>query len=283
MKVSRAIRNQAGFSLIELMIASFIGFLAMMGVLYLYKNQSKTMLIQSGASEMRMNGQFTLNESQYYLAHAGLGLPANMKNLFLSGGDLVIRMNTTRKSSAASMDAASNTSVTYYRIPLADTGLFSNRAWAAAQVGSGVVEAAIISVAPKAGDPSGALVALSGDKAKFSAGTDLYPEERIRLHRCLGSGADTAENDFRVLQDDPGKRAGLVQDSLTLAEGIESLTYKWFLINRDSVAALPNNLDSLQRTEIIVVARSRYQDRKASGDGYKRDTLTAKVGYRRTL
>jgi hypothetical protein len=278
-----ASRGQAGFSLVELLVASLIGTMAILGILYLYKSQHKTMLVQSGASEMRMNGQFTLNEAQYYLGHAGLGLPSNFGNLLESGGDLVIRMNTAKKSCPAAMDPASNTSVTYFRIARTDTALFSGKAFAASLLGSGVVEAPIVGVAPKSGDPAGALIALAGDKSGFSAATTLYPVERVRLHRCSGEGADTAEGDFRILQEDPGKRAGLRQDSLTLAEGIESLGYRYFLLNRDSAAFIPSRLDSLQRIEIRVVARSRIKDRDAGGDGYKRDTLTAKVGYRRSL
>lgn len=275
--------GQKGFSLVELLIASLVGFLAMTGILYLYKTQHKNMMVQGGASEMRMNGQYTLNESLYYLAHTGLGLPPNFRNLAVSSGDLVIRMNTSKKSSPASMDPSSNVSVTVYRIPRADMPIFSGRAFAAAMVGSGFLEAAILSVDPQPGDPSGALVSLAAGKSGFSPATTLYPVERIRLHRCTGAGADTAEGDFRVLQENPGKRAGLVQDSLTLAEGIESLSYRYFLINRDSVAALPSSLDSLQRIRIIVVAKSPVKDRDVSGDGYRRDTLTAKVAYRRSL
>lgn len=36
--------------------------------------------------------EFTLNEAQYYLGHAGLGLPSNFRNLVESSGDLVFRM-----------------------------------------------------------------------------------------------------------------------------------------------------------------------------------------------
>lgn len=276
-------RTQAGFSLLELLIASFIGFMAMVGILYLYKSQHKNMMLQGGASEMRMNGQFTLNEAQYYLARAGLGLPANFKNLFESSGDLVIRANPSKKSSQASMDPSSNTSVTVFRIPGADTALFSGRAYAAAPVTGGVLESAILGVAPMAGDPASALVSLAGDKNAFAPATILYPVERVRLHRCGGTGSDTAEGDFRVLPENPGKRPGLKQDSLTLAEGIESLSYRYILINGDIVSALPMALDSLQRIEVRVVAKSQVRNRSAEGDGYKRDTLTARVGYRRSL
>ncbi len=276
-------RRQAGFSLLELLFASFLGLIALTGILYLYKGQHKNMLMQSGASEMRMNGQFALGEAQHYLAHIGLGLPANTRNLTVSNGDLVIRMNPTKKSSPAAMDASSNTSETSYRIPRGDTALFANKAYAAALVGSSVVEAPIKAVVPCPGVPALALVTLVGSKTGFSVATTLYPLERVRLHRCTGVGTDTAEGEFRILQDDPGIRIGIKRDTLTLAEGIESLDYRYFMRSHAASNALPVSLDSLAQVEVIVVAKSAIADRSAAGDGHKRDTLTAKVSYRRSL
>lgn len=276
-------RRQAGFSLLELLLASFLGLLALSGILYLYKGQHKTMAVQGGISEMRMNGQFTLSEAQYYLSHAGLGLPANFQNLVQDAGDLVIRMNPSKRSAAAAMDPASNGTHTVYRISSADSSLFSGKAYAAALAGSGMAEAPIVAVVPRPGFPAESLVRLSGSKAGFSASTTLFPVDRVRLHRCSGLGADTVEGDFRVLRDDPGLRAGLAQDTLTLAEGIESIGYRYILNNRATVAALPANLDSLLMVEVTVVARSGVVDRAASGDGIRRDTLRARAGYRRSL
>ncbi len=61
--------GQKAYSLLELLTASFIGIVAVTGILYVYKIQHKSMLTQTSISEMRMNGQFTLNEAQ--LTRAG--------------------------------------------------------------------------------------------------------------------------------------------------------------------------------------------------------------------
>jgi hypothetical protein len=275
--------RQAGFSLLELLLASFLGLLALSGILYLYKGQHKTMAVQGGISEMRMNGQFTLSEAQHYLTHVGLGLPANFRNLSLEGGDMVVRMNPSKRSAAASMDPASNGTETVYRISAADAWPFADMAYAAALVGGGAVEAPILSVVPRPGFPAESLVRLKGSKTGFSAATTLFPVDRVRLHRCTGIGADTVAGDFRVLRDDPGLRPGLKQDTLTLAEGIDSIGYRYVLNNRTVVGALPVSLDSLLQVEVTVVAVSSVQDRDAAGDGRKRDTLRARVGYRRSL
>lgn len=275
--------REAGFSLLELLLASFLGLIALGGILYVYKGQHKSMAVQGGAAEMRMNGQFTLSEAQHYLSHVGLGLPSNFRNLSLEGGDLVLRMNPAKKSAAGAMDPSSNPSRTTYRIPAADTALFAGKAYAAALVGGGVVEAAIAGLVPRPGFPSEALLTLEGGKSGFSAATTLFPVDRVRLHRCTGIGADTVEGDFRVLMDDPGLRPGLRQDTLTLAEGIESIGYRYVLSDRTTVPALPGNLDSLLLVEVTVVARSGVVDRDAAGDGVKRDTLRARVGYRQSL
>ena len=276
-------RPQAGFSLLELLLASFLGLIALMGILYIYKGQHKSMAVQGGISGMRMNGQFTLGEAQFYLSHVGLGLPSNFRNLSLDAGDLVIRMNPSKRSTAAAMDPSSNGSQTVYRIAAADSALFSGKGYVAALVGGGVAEAAIVAVVPRPGVPTEALVRLSGGKSGFSAVSTLYPVDRVRLHRCTGIGSDTVEGDFRVQHDDPGLRAGLQQDTLTLAEGIESIGYRYILNSRAVVGALPVSLDSLLMVEVTVVAKSAVADRAAAGDGRKRDTLRAKVGYRRTL
>jgi hypothetical protein len=275
-----AIRRQLGLSLIELMMASAVGFIAIVGILYLYKAQHKSMMIQGGASEMRMNGQFTLDESQYYLANVGLGLPANFKNLVIYKNDLVVRMNTTKKSSNGTLDGSSTTAESVFQIKLADTAIFSGTAYAAIVGNSGVLEVAIKSVVPNA---TYALITVVSSMVNFPGLTTLYPLQRLRLHRCTGIGADTVDGDFRILYDNPGIRKGLNEDSLTLAEGIETLKYEYFMENKDSIALLPTNLDSLQRIEIIVVAKSKVRDANGPGDGYHRDTLTAKVSYHRSL
>jgi prepilin-type N-terminal cleavage/methylation domain-containing protein len=274
---------QKGFSLLELLLASFIGLSAMSGILYLYKAQHKNMTLLGGLAETRMNGQFTLNETQYYLSLIGLGLPHNLRCLTESNGDLVIRLNSSKKSSAANMDPSSDAFRTVFRIPAGNAPLFSGRSYAAAMFGGSALEARITGIAPRPGSPAEALITLEGDKAGFSTATTLYPVERIRLHRCTGIGMDTAEGDFKILHEDPSAGSDSRKDSLKLAEGIESLSYRYLMIDGAEKAALPSKLDSLQRIEVMVVAKSKFSDRAADGDGYKRDTLIVKVNYHRSI
>jgi hypothetical protein len=242
------------------------------------------MVTQSGMADLRMNGQYTLNEVQYYLAHAGLGLPGNMSDVFTNRGDMVVKMNGTKKSAVAFMHASSNGARTVYRIRAADSALFSNKSFAVALVGNFPMEAEILSVGGQAGQADSALVTLLGNRMDFSASTMLYPMDRVRLHVCTGLGADTAAGDFRVLYERPGARSGITADSLTLAEGIETLDYAYFLVDRkDSLTVLPANLDSLQCIKIKVIAKTVKKDQHLAGDGYHRQTLTAKVNFRRSL
>ncbi len=275
--------GQKGFSLIEAIIAIVVALFAMVGMLYLYKVQHKNMEIQGAISEMRMNGQYCLNEAQYYLEHAGLGLPRDYKNLSISGGELTVSKNGTKLSAPAAMDPSSGSSQIVYRIASADTGLFTKKAYAVAALAGGAKEAPILSVAPRPGVPSQALVTLLADKAGFPAATDLYPLEKIRLHIGTGIGGDTAAGDFKVSDENPGIRPGIVPEILTLAEGIEAITYRYFMLDGDSLTVLPGTLDSVQRIEVQVIAKTRLTDRAASGDGYHRQTLKAKIGYHHTL
>ena len=276
--------NESGFSLLEILIASFIGVLAMTGLFYLYKAQNKSMLVQIGISELRMNGQYTLNEIQHYLAHAGLGLPAGFNGILVVGGDLVVRINESKKSIPASKDGTSTSTSVIYRISASDTDLFRDKAYAAAHRGNSAVEGAIRSIKPRAGYPSEALVVLSGDQANFPSLTNLFPLDRMRLHRCTGVGADTLEGCFKVMPENPGFGPGKREDSLTLAEGIESIRYRFVMANGDTLSTLPSNLNALSRVEIKVDARTRLRDPSLlEGGGFRRQTLLAVVAYRRSL
>jgi hypothetical protein len=168
-------------------------------------------------------------------------------------------------------------------VAAADAELFRKAPFAAALAGNQALEAEILSVgpAPSAGE---ALVELRGNPSGFPAAAELYPLERLRLHVCTGRGADTLAGDFRVLSAGaPGGRE-LTLDTLTLAEGIESLSYSYFLAGRrDSLTTFPADLDSLRSIRVQVVARTLKPDRALPGDGYRRQTLVAKVNYRRSL
>ena len=275
--------SEHGISLVEIMVASLVGMLAISGILYLYKAQHKSMMVQEGSTEMRMNGQYALNEAQYYLSLAGLGLPPNFKCLSASAGDLVIRMNTRKKYSPAKLDPAGDASHAIYRIPAVDVGLFAGRSFAAAWAGNRVVEVRILAIGQGPGSPGEALLTLAGNKNDFNPESSVYPVERIRLHRCTGLGADTAAGDFQTVHLDADKWSSSGNASQVLAEGIESLTYRFFMANKDSVDALPSSLDSLTQIGIKVVAKSPIRDRHASADGFKRDTLMAKMSFRRVL
>jgi hypothetical protein len=279
--------NQAqtghGFTLLEIMVASFIAFLALTGILYLYKSVNRNMLIQSGISQMRMNAQYTSEEIQYYLAHNGLGLPRSIPYLLESKGDLVVRLNRTKRSAACNKDPSSTSSLTRFWIAIQDTGIFSEAAFAITKPDNGAGEAPVLMVRPRPGHPLEAELSLSADATQFPDVGNLYPVEKIRLHRCTGVGADTVGGDFRIIWDNPGLRKNLVLDTLTLAEGIESLTYRYFLRDNSQLAALPASLATLAQIEISVVAKSLVQDKAGKGDGYARDTLLAKTNYKRSF
>lgn len=280
---SPAARRQVGLSLLELLVASFVGLLAIAGILYIYKSQQKSMLAQTGLADLRLNGQFTLNEVQHYLTHAGMGLPGSLEDILIIGGDLAVRINRSKQSASAQKHGSGGGARTLYRVAAADADLFRKAPFAVALSGNQALEAEILDVTagPSAGE---ALVVLRGNPSGFPAGAQLYPLERLRLHVCSGRGADTLAGDFRVLSTPaPGGRE-IALDTLTLAEGIESLSYSYFLAGRrDSLTSLPADLDSLRSIRVQVVARTLRKDQALPGDGYRRQILVAKVNYRRSL
>lgn len=275
--------GETGFTLIEIILSSVIGLIAITGILYQFKGQHRNMVNQSGLSGIRMNGQYTVNEIGYYLNHVAMGLPKNLNGLLMEDGELVIKLNPTRKSAAAVKSAMSNGARTIYDIPIADAALFDAVGRAVALMGSLPVEAEIISVAPAPGKPALAQVALDGNEADFPLRTELFPEARVKIHVCSGIGADTSAGDFRLLYETPRKRAGIRPDSLTFAEGVESVRYSFIKTDRDSVSALPTDLDSLLSIRVQVVTRTRIPDPHLPGDGIQRQAFSSSVNYRRSL
>ena len=277
-------RGQAGFSLVEMTVASLVGMAALTGAFYMYKSQHKHMVIQSGMAEMHMNGEYTLNEIEHYLIHAGLGLPLDMKSLLVSGGgDMAVRVNFSKRGAMGSLHGSSTFTKVVYQIARSDTALFQNMAYVSVQTSSGMREVEIAALAPDPATPGKSRITLVGNKRNFFGTTKLFPMERINLHRCTGKGADTVAGEFRIIKEDPKRRSGLKMDTLTLAEGIESISYRYFMSNGDSLTAMPASLDSLKMIEIAVTAKTLIKDRKYPGDGYRRQNLKAKIGFRRTL
>ncbi|MEO6097816.1 MAG: hypothetical protein ABIW76_20035 [Fibrobacteria bacterium] len=268
--------------MIEVIVASILGLLVLISIMYLYKAQNKNMLVQGSLSEMRLNGQFALREVRNYLMHAGLALPTDLRSLETAGSDLLIKVNTAKRSSAATLDPVSTSIETIYRVPMADTTWFRPAGFAAVEGEGKVVEGPIKAIRLLISQNQAQIV-LTGDKARFPSSGKLYPMDKKRLHLSTGIGGDTAAGEFRILDEKPVNRAGVAVDSLPLAEGIESLRYRYFMSNRDSSIVLPANLDSLARIEITVVARTLLPDPSLLGDGYRRQTLKARVGFRRSL
>src|SRR5688572_10277299 len=91
-------RAASGFTLIEVIFACFIGLIAMSGMLYLYKSQHAGMVARNGLSDASMNGRFTLNEAQYYLMHAGMGLPAGSVTMKQTADGMVVMMNRAKRA-----------------------------------------------------------------------------------------------------------------------------------------------------------------------------------------
>lgn len=273
------LRSQCGFSLVEILVASCVALAAMMGALYLYRNQHRNMMVQSEIATMRMNGQFTLNETKYSLARAGLGLPPNMKFIAISRGDLVIKTNPTKKSTPGAMAAESNALVTVFKIPKGDVALFNGKGFSAVLTEDGVVEAEILSTRTSG---SNGFISLAADEDKFTSSTKIYPMEQVRLHRCQGTQGDGPDGDFRILREIPGGNATQAS-SLTLAEGIEAMDFRYHSFDGDESTQLPDNLDNLEQIEIIVRVRTPNATSDTTRVGQPRQTLRAKVNYHRTL
>ncbi|HKP95529.1 MAG TPA: prepilin-type N-terminal cleavage/methylation domain-containing protein [Fibrobacteria bacterium] len=272
--------RQRGFSLVEIVVASLVGLAALSGALYLYRNQHRSMMVQSEISTMRMNGQFTLNETKYSLARAGLGLPPDTRFIAVNKGDLVIKSNPSKKSSPGQMSQESNSSRTAFRIPEGDIPLFEDKGYAVALAEAGVVETEILSVIRVSG--SAGLITLATGKDAFTSSTKIYPMERLRLHRCQGDAGDGPEGDFRMVLEKPGVPS-IPVSSLTLAEGIESIDFRYHMLNKTETAVLPDNLDALEQIEIIVKVRGARAESDGAAEKIPRQTLRAKVNYRRAL
>lgn len=263
-------RPMRGFSLLELMTASFLGLLVILGIQYVYKSQQKNMLVNSSVSDLRMNGQYALNEVQYHLLHAGMGLPSGFRNLDTLGKSLVVKMNPSKEGFPASRDPSSNTLRTVYRLDSLRFGdAFANTGYVLLRGRS--VEIPMVSLKLVAGRWH---LEIAGNMANFPVQATLYPVKRVTLLREADAG-------FKAVSQNAVNAAGMA--NLKLAEGIDSLSYRFFSVNGFKSPKIPASLDTLERIEIKVVARTLYKDRNYKGDGYRRKAFTAVIGYRRTL
>ncbi len=269
-EISPSLRYMRGFSLLELLAASFLGLLVITGILYLYKSQHKSMLVNSSVSELRMNGQYALNEAQYYLMHAGLGLPSGVPDLEFSQGHLVVKMNLSKAGFAAAKHASSTALKTVFKLNDPDeASAFSDVAYLL--VRGRTSDAAITEFTTVGGEVR---MTIADDESNYGANVTLYPVVRMALRR-------DAEGNFKVVSESPSDPDGL--SALTLAEGIDTLSFQF--ITKAGVASdtLPVPLRDLEKVSIRVVARTLYQDGKHAGDGYRRQQFATVIGYRRSF
>jgi hypothetical protein len=269
---------RSGFSLVEILIAASIGFLAVTAALYLYRAQHRSMLRQSALSEMRMNGQYALQELHYYLKHAGLGLPSSADDLILRDGELTVRINWTKAGAPAEKISARGASRAEFLIPAGDAPLFKDKAYAMVMSGSRAIEGEILALAP-AGDPGRFLLRIAGSSDDFPGNTMAYPVERLRLHHAAQGEAAERGGEFHLKPENPGRLPGLQMNTLVLAEGVESIRYRFITRSGDTLGILPTDLNDLKQSEVRVVVRSLFSNRQATGPESARDTLTARVAY----
>ncbi len=268
----RLISSPKGISLLEVLVASCIATIAIAGILYIYHIQHKGMLVQSGIAEMRMNGQYTLQESQYYLTQAGAGLPSHSHAIFPDVNGLGFKMNPTQtKIRAQKFSSGNSFSQTTFRIPAHSDSLFKFYVWA-----EGITQdTAIISIQITSTDT---LLVVGINAANFPnapAYVNLYPVAR-QILKTDGQGH------FRIHLI-PGLRNDLQPDTLNLAEGIDSLNFRFISSAQCTTSIFPDDLDTLQRILIQISARTLLTDGKYSGDGYHRQHLQAAINFRRQL
>jgi hypothetical protein len=264
------------------LIASFIGFLAITAALYLYRAQHKSMLRQSALSEMRMNGQYALQELQYYLKHAGLGLPSSAEYLILRDGELTVRINWTKSGAPAVKISARGSTRADFLIPAGDAPLFKDKAYAMVMSGSQAFEGEILALTPAA-EPGRFLLRITGRSDDFPGNTMAYPVERLRLHHAVDGESAERGGEFHLKPENPGRLPGLRMNTLVLAEGVESIRHRFITRSGDTLNLLPRDLGDLKQSEVRVVVRSLFSNRQANGPESARDTLTARVAYSRSF
>lgn len=264
--------SEKGLSLLEVLIASTIAIIAIAGILYIYHIQHKNMVVQSGVAEMHMNSQYTLQETQYYLKHAGVGLPNHRHNIFPYGQGLGLRQNLSQKKITAVKHSSGNSSTrTTFRIPFHSDSLFKYFVWPEGCE----IDTTIQSISIVGNDTLLVIPMNSNNFPNAPTPINLIPVEHQYLAR------DT-QSFFRV-QALAGSRSDLVPDTLTLAEGIDTLSFKFVSIEKCTTSVLPVDLDTIQRILIKVSARTLKLDGTYAGDGYHRESLQASISYHRNL
>ncbi|MFH1892400.1 MAG: prepilin-type N-terminal cleavage/methylation domain-containing protein [Candidatus Zixiibacteriota bacterium] len=82
----KKIRNNLGFTLMELMIASIIGIIATAAAVEIYIHQHKNWIIQEGVSDLQQNGRAGVDEIASKTRMAGYGIPFQGLEAIVSSG-----------------------------------------------------------------------------------------------------------------------------------------------------------------------------------------------------
>lgn len=263
-------RPQAGFSLLELLAASLIGFLAVLGILEVYRIQSESFKVQTDKSTTRMNAQFTLEEARREVMHAGMGLPSSHRRLYLEGRDLVVLGNGAKREIRA-LRRGGAAGGTRFSIAPAEARLLREHGFVLMPTTSGPREVDLLAVDTVTGE-----IRVGAPPGEFPADTlRVFPIRKVRL-----ALREAGFSVYPLL----GRRGG-PRDSLVLAEGIDTLSFR-FVNQAGDTVAVPPDPEDLMAVKIKVVAKSVIPARQmAPGeeDGYARETLSALVAFRGPL
>lgn len=71
MRMQNFVKNQSGFTLVELMIAGFLGLILIAGVLQLFQGSNQSYRLQGGAAEVQERGRFALSQLRTHIRWGG--------------------------------------------------------------------------------------------------------------------------------------------------------------------------------------------------------------------
>ena len=262
--MTKLLRAQAGFTLVEMIMAATMGLMILISGFMLYRSQTNMQLRQSDVNESQLTVDFVVNAVRTMVVSAGGGLPQMTTGLrkAASGKGLVSYVN--RNNIACAVPDSMNTDTADGIIPVSDAApmvgagyafVTFNEAYALAEIDT-------VNVATKT------VKLKDANKEKNLGGVDfVYPVEYCSLY------VDTAKN---LIKTNGGKAAG--NTKIPLAMQIDSLNIS-FDFSTDGNGSFSTALtDTTKVSRVKLFVRVKGAHTLAGGTSRSYETI---IGIRR--
>ena len=244
---STMLKNEKGFTLIEMMIAAFIGLMVLGGSIYVFNKQNTLIRTENARTDVRALGRFAMAELATEIRRAGYGFP-NAWGIFVAEPDqLTFFANTFDTNGGligvqeAYTTGTADITAGDTNISVADNSDFSNGNFIVVFDASGTV-AFPWAGGTVTGTPGATITLSSASPAAFA----LLDGIVVNQYQAITYDFD-AVNGLLTVSTNPGGGAGVIP----VIGNVTALSFTYFDVNGTQIIpATPPALTPLERAQI---------------------------------